>query len=241
MYNIYNLSYITLMVRNISNGNCYADNFKFMYAEDTYNGYSYSSPYSLRADKVSLYDSNNSLIFNRDISNISVQGNTATASVNVPNIYLNTSSIEKENLLSMTNSVIVSDTTSITKNIYEDLYINFINTITMQDRNTANYVYNNVGAARLVDSAFHTVDYSDAVMTKYRINYSDNSTYVGNISGSQISHSTKQATYNFAIYVSKQADTLELISNDENTVYQTIDISNLSVGLYSISQHVYIQ
>ena len=241
MYNVYNMAYITLMVRNISDGNCYADNFKFMYAEDTYSGQPYINKNSLLADKVSLYDGNNSLIFNRDVSNISVQANSVTSSVNIPNIYLNNATIEKEDLLSKNNNIIVSDNTSIQKNIYEDLYINFINRITMQDQNTDNYVFNQSGANRIVDSAFYRTDYSEAGMTKYRINYSDNTSYIGTISSSQITSTTKQATYGFAIYVSKQADTLELISNDENTTYQTIDISNLSVGLYSISQHVYIQ
>ena len=241
MYNIYNISYITIMVRNISNGECFADNFKFMYAEDTYNGYGFIDKNSLLSDKVSLYDSNSSLIFNRDISNIVVQGSTATASVNIPNVYLNNATIDREELLSKNNNIIVTDGTSINKNIYENLYINFINTITMQDRNTSEYVFNQLGADRITDSAFYRVDYDNAKIGKYRINYSDNTSYIGNIDASQITQRTKEANIDFAIYVSKQADSLDILSNDENTTYQTIDISNLSVGLYSISQHVYIQ
>ena len=255
LYNIYNLSFITLMIRNISSGDCIADNFKFLYAEDIYSGKACFNKYSLKPETVSLYDNGDSLIFNRDISNIVVQSNSVTSTVNIPNTYLNNETIKSEQLLSKNNNIINEDSTFISKNIYENLYINFINNLTIQDQNTENYKDNLTGANRLLQSAFSSIDYENATMNKYRINYTDNTEEVGNIQPEQIHYSTatsriingqnwyttKEATYNFAIYLSKSAKTLELISNDENTVYQTIDISNLSVGLYSISQHVYIQ
>ena len=55
--------------------------------------------------------------------------------------------------------ILNNDTNPITKNIYETLDINFINTITMQDNDNS---INLMGASRLNASATSTNDYSNA-------------------------------------------------------------------------------
>ena len=49
------------------------------------------------------------------------------------------------------------------------------------------------------------------------------------------------ATYDFVIYTGKLVNSIDIISNDGSTIYQTIDTSNLSVNkYYKITQEVEI-
>ena len=117
--------------------------------------------------------------------------------------------------------------------------LNFINTITMQNKNDVNNVINNVsGASRLNQSTSQTLDYNNAKLTKCRINYTDETTKIIPISNTLVG---LVATYNFVIYVDKEINTLDLISSDGNTTYCSIDGSNFDTNkYYAITQEVQI-
>ena len=188
-----------------------------------------------------LYDSDGNTIFARNLYNKIVNGNITTSSLEVPNMLLNDTTISQEDLLGATNDTLVTNEDDITKNIYEDLFINFINTLTMQDQNTQEYVYNLNGATRLNVSISNTTDYTNATLNKIRINYTDNTSYVKSISpATRISQFVYQ--YVFNVYVTKAISTIELISNDTLTTYETIDGTDFEIDkAYRITQNVEIQ
>ena len=66
--------------------------------------------------------------------NIVVNGNTTTSTLEVPNTFVNEIEITPKELWGDSNQTLVSDTDSITTNIYETLLINYINTINMSNQ-----------------------------------------------------------------------------------------------------------
>ena len=104
------------------------------------------------------------------------------------------------------------------------------------------YIYNLTGATRLNSSISQTMDYSDAKITKIRMNYSDDTTFIKNVGpATQISQFVYQFEFNVYVPLTKGITSIELISDDELTSYQTIDTTSLVLGKsYKITQNVEI-
>ena len=215
------------------NDNAYST--KEIYQFNGYNGDSYIDTNCLIPNISYLY-SNNNLIYARTLYNKQVNGNTTTSTVEIPYNYLNGISIQPKQLLGQTNMILNSDTNPITKNIYETLDINFINTITMQDNDNS---INLNGASRLNASATSTNDYSNAQIGYYRLNYTDGTTEDFKINPSEYTPIDEYSgTYNFVVYVRKTINNINILSNDKTTVYATLNLV-LEVGKnYEITQNV---
>ena len=104
-------------------------------------------------------------------------------------------------------------------------------------------VINQAGAVRLNTSVNQTQDYQNAIANKVKINYNDSSNNIITLGSSQITINGTIATYNFGVFIpiNKTVTNIQIISNDENTVYQTIDNFQFESGsYYNISQKVKI-
>lgn len=215
------------------NDNAYST--KEIYQSNGYNGDSYIDTNCLIPNISYLY-SGGSLIFARTLYNKQVNGNTTTSTVEVPNSYLNEISIQPKQLLGQTNMILNNDTNPITKNIYETLDINFINTITMQDNDNS---INLNGANRLNASATSTNDYSNTQIGYYRLNYTDGTSEDFKINPTEYTPIDEYSgTYNFVVYVKKAINNINILSNDKTTVYATLNLV-LEVGKnYEITQNV---
>ena len=208
---------------------------KEIYNPNQYNGEPYISNNVLNPMYTNLY-SNGSLVFSRNLYNISKQNNMTMASVEIPNNYLNDLTITQNDLISETNLKMNSDTTNWTKNIYEVVDLNFLNTISVIDNDT-NTPYL-LGATRINNSITDVNDYSNATCNKVRINYIDNSIKVFPISWEQIDSIHKQTT--FSIYVDKAIKSIDYISNDTNTIYCTKQLEVEVGNYYTINQKIMI-
>lgn len=204
-----------------------------------YNFEDYEALNSLVPTSVWLY-SDNELVFARNLYNKTINGNTTLSSVEVPNMLLNDISITPQHLLGGTNGILVENSEAITKNVYEDLFINFLNTLTIQDRNTLDYKTNIPGSTRLNNSVSNDRDYIDATISKIQYNYYDGSNNIIQIpSATRISQFVYQ--FDFNLYIPKLTTSIDLLSGDGSTVYLTIDTSNLEIGkFYNIKQNVEI-
>jgi hypothetical protein len=233
----YNLYQLYLYYKN---GVYFLNNNKIVYNENNYNGTSYENVNSLSPNQGLLYNENNELIFARNLYNKKVFSNQTISTINVPNSMLNDSTIGSKELYSETNTKLTTDVESFTKNIYEDVYINFINSIYMENQNTDNYINNITGATRLNNSSSRVLDYGDAKATKIRVTYDDDTSYITSASNTIIDD---KCTYSIGIHVpsDKKVQTIEIISNDENTTYQRITNLNLENNrYYIITQDVYV-
>ena len=189
--------------------------------------------------------SNGVVIFARNLYNRIVNNNTTTSILNVPNNFLNGITINKEDLYSETNNLLTEASSSITTNIYEELMINFANTILMTDENDVNNIIENLTGATRVNTSISSVkDYDNCKITKYKINYQDGTNVVNNITSQNIVRLRGSVKYTFGLYNSsnKPLRNVELISNDENTIYQRINLTNLETDrFYVVNQEVGIR
>lgn len=202
---------------------------------NSYSGESYSNYNSLVALHGELYTGND-IIFARGLYNKSTLNNTTTSILEVPFNYINNISIDKQDLLSVTQLKIISNTNSITKNIYENLFINFINTINVIDEDTGD-VY--PSSAIRINNSINTgtqLDYEGEQITKVRIN-TENNQVVQNIEWTNIDNTHRETT--ITIYIDSTPYTIEFMNNDGTFTYLEKDISNLEVGkLYNITQKI---
>lgn len=233
-FNQYNLYSFNLQ----SNNTVYR--IPFVFNQFDYNGLPYENINCMKPNSGILYDSNDKVIFARNLYNLNINGNTTISTIEVPNTFLNDETIAKEDLLSETDVVLNDNVQDISKNIYEVLDINFFNTLIMKNNNNPlNEIINNPGASRLNSSISQELDYQDSYAGKIRINYIDNTSNVDTIGIPIITNGV--ATYTFTFYVSKAISSIEIISSDENTSYQTIE-GTFNVGsTYTITQDVRVE
>ena len=209
----------------------------FDYNSINYNGEGYTNVNSLVPNKARLYDNNNKMIFARNLYNKVINANTTISTLNVPNTNLNDVTIYKQSLVGETNYVLMNNQENITKNIYENLNINFYTTLRMINNNDPNnQIFNQVGSNRINSSVSSVKDYNNAKATKIRINYDDETTKIQDITFEY----GNEAFTEFMIYVNKNITSIDFISNDENTIYNTIR-PEFEIGkYYKISQSVYV-
>ena len=212
-----------------------------------YNGLPYRNVNCMVPRTVDIYqqgvnEGENILVFARNLYNKTVNDNITEATVEIPNTLLNDKPLNIQNLLSETNITLINNTNNIIKNVYERVLLNFFNKLTMKNSNNpSNEIVNLEGATRLNKSISDVIDYDDCKMVKCRISYTDNSTEIKNITWQDVPKENYLYRTTLTLEVSKVIDKIEFISNDENTVYNTIS-PVLEVGkLYDISQDVYIE
>ena len=212
--------------------------FTLDYNSINYNGEEYTNVNSLVPNKARLYDNNNKMIFARNLYNKVINANTTISTLNIPNTNLNNIIIYNQSLIGETNYVLASNEDNITKNIYENLNINFYNTLKMINNNDIdNPIFNQNGSNRINSSVSKLNDYDNAKATKIRINYSDNTTKIVSIEFYPIQnyYYTK-----FSIYIDKLISSIDFISNDEETIYNTIRPNFIVGKYYTINQSVRI-
>lgn len=213
-------------------------NIKEIYNETNYNGEQFTDKNSLNSNSAILY-SNDIPVFARNLYNKTQNGATTNSTIEIPNNYLNDTLVDQKDLMSVNNNVIISDTNGFTKNVYETVYLNFVNTISVVNQNNTQSVYNNAVATKLNTSINNPTDYDDLKLTKYRINYQDGTNSVSKLQATLQDDGSYQLLMTF--YLSKLANNLELISEDEKTVYLTYNLENTETNkYYSFKQRVRI-
>ena len=234
--NEFNLLNYTSYMLNPQRQYWYIPNIKEIYNEANYNGKSFNNKNSLNSHSAILY-SNNNPVFARNLYNKTQNGSTTTSTIEIPNNYLNDTLVDQKDLMSVNNNTIISDTNGFTKNVYETVYLNFVNTISVVNQNNTQSVYNNAVATKLNTSINNPTDYNDLKLTKYRINYQNGTNTVSTLQATLQTDGSYELLMTF--YLSKLADTLELISEDEQTVYLTYNLANTEINkYYSFKQRV---
>lgn len=205
--------------------------------ENNFNGYPYQGLNSMIPNSINLYNQNSQILYARNLYNKIINGNVTISTAEIPNDFINEVTLQLKELVSANNNIIAFDDNPIQKNIYEELFVNFINTINIVNNNNPNNsVFNNVGSARLNNSISNLADYDNAKITKYRINYANGTSQVNGLDPRAFfgDFGTTYGTYKITVYVPVEykINSIELISNDEQTSYQTIDCTSLLNGKY---------
>lgn len=122
IYNINGL--ISTLIFTQANLTGYILTLTNLFSINGYNGDAYSGVDVLVPKLSNLY-SNGSLEFSRNLYNVSKQNNMTMSSVEIPNTYLNDSTITQSDLISKTNLQLNSNNQQWTKNVYEVVDLNF--------------------------------------------------------------------------------------------------------------------
>ena len=200
------------------------------YNSSNYNGEPYINTNSLISNSAEIYSEEN-LVFARNLYNKTINNNTTVSTVEIPNTYLNGINLTSKNLLSETNLTMIADTNISQKNIYETMFLNFINVLQVADRNNATQILNQE-ASTYLNSAINTDgSYDNAKLyNKVIINYQDGSTKESYYSLENATETS--ATIAFGLYIDKLINNAEIVSSDKTITYQTIDLSNLELNKY---------
>lgn len=206
-----------------------------------YNGEPYTNYNSLIPKQGEVY-SNNKLVFARNLYNKTINNNTTVSTIQIPNSYLNNIDLNTKTLISETNNVLINNTNIIQKNIYETLFLNYINTIDVLDEDT-NTLYpeagtyinqnTNIGTEANMDTSF---------ISKIRLNYMDNTSEVKSIFWTDVDSTHKKTE--FSIYLSKTLSNIEFISNDELHTYIKRDMTGFEMeigNIYTITEFLRIE
>lgn len=235
--NNYNLINIFLGMTNLQDQFWNLLNLKEIYNLSNYNGEPYESQNALIPHSATLY-SNNSLVFARNLYNSVVQGATTISSVEIPNTYLNDTIVDESNLIGLTNENLVKDTRTIEKNIYEKLDINFIDTLSIINKNDLdNPILNPLGAS-LLNSRINTQNqFNDTKISKIVVNYVDETSKE---LGFDVVENGRLATYTFLLKTEDlEVSNIQFISNDGNIIYHTINGDNFELNkTYQITQEM---
>lgn len=241
VYNLYNEYIINYINRDSNDSPYYLVTYKMVYNPNNYNGLKYKDKEMLVPTQGLLFDTDNNLVFARNLYNLKVYNNQTMATLNVPNNLLNNVTISEEKLYGDTNYELIDNTQIINKNVYENLYINFVNAISMQNQNTDEYSYNLPGSSRLNTSSSKDLDYEEAKASKIRVSYSDGTEYISRATN-EINNGICTYTIYLYVPVGENIQKIEIISEDEITTYQTISNLNLENNkYYVITQDVHVE
>lgn len=215
----------------------------FQYNANGYNGTPYINTNVLVPNRMQLYDDLlTTLLFDRGLYNLKVYNNVTEATFNVPYTMLNTETIGEAKLYGETGYELVDKYIQINKNIYENLMINFFNSIVVKDYTGRIY---NSGGSRVNDSISKTNDMNNASANKIKLFYSDNTTHTYGLPAPTITGvgNPMTITYEIPLVVDSDGYALkyQILSNDENTLYFEYDTSSLNAGTYKITQECKIK
>ena len=213
--------------------------YQFMIKEDynslNYNGTSYIGYDTLVSKKGQIY-SNNKLVFARNLYNKNVYQNTCVSTIQVPNNYLNGIQLDLKKLISNTNFDICNENNITDKNIYEMMFVNYINNITCIDEdtdtiygNTAIYINENINTGT-------KANYDNTKMSKVRINFTTPQIQLIDWTWNVDHYETE-----FTIYTDEIPTSIEFISNDETTTYIRKELEFEQNKYYTISQKLRIE
>ena len=207
--------------------------------QNGYTGYSYVSRFALvpKFARLSQY-LEQAIRFSRNFYNISINNNITTSSMEVPSNFLNNSNVQINYDVSVsdTQQRLVSSRKNWTKNKYEVVHVNFINTMGVIDEDTNTTYIQGANRINYATNTYGIVNYAQSKCVKYRVNYADNTTITGALNWQPINDTNKKVK--FTIYVDKAIKNIDLISNDGSTIYMTIN-GIFTIGkFYTINQKV---
>ena len=205
--------------------------------DNMYSGSPYISYGSSSSQKGELY-SNGYIVFARPLYNKQIFNNQTTSTLEIPNGYLNDIEIGDKNILSRTNTTITTDNSTIQKNIYETVFLNFTHTISVIDEDeetsyptTANYINQNLNVGT-------QENYNDTHIGKLRINYPGYS-ITQNLTWEQIDNTHYQTKV--AIDTTQIPFSMDFMSDDETTVYITKELDLEQNKVYVLTQKIRIE
>lgn len=207
-----------------------------VYRPSGYNGTPYYSKKSLTPVSGELYDISSSVVFARDLYNKSIVGDTINSIVHVPANYLNANPIIEEKLISDTNETIDETNEEIVKNEYEELYVNFIDTFKVWDKN-GKVTYQQNASYQLAKQITTGIE---MYVANFRVTNNDNTVVESSLG--EIPITDGEGIIDIAFQVPEGGSkTFEIYNQDYSIQFATIDISSLAPGAYKLQEKIKVE
>lgn len=203
-----------------------------------YNGQPFIDKNSINPYSATVY-SDDDKILARSLYNKTINQNVTISTLEIPSQYLNGKTLNLKNLTSKNGNVLIKDENEFEKNIYENVYFNFINEINIIDKNNQNNLANDEASNEINYTMNNPENYDLKKLTKYKIIYADGTF---EISKFNIIKNEKNYLIKFNVKLVKPASKIELISEDEMLTYLSISAYSLTLNkIYKISQKISIE
>lgn len=203
-----------------------------IYNSSRYNGDKYIAYNSFAPSNIVLNDINNEVLFARGLYNLTIIDENTTAVFNIPNNYANNVEFYSK-LYGATEVNLVNDQTAYEKNIYENLLINFNNSINITNDN----IYMKTPAIRLNNSISQNFDYNNSKIGYIRLNYQSKIVDV-------VPTITQTDPLNYEVsvdfFTGEPINSIMILSNDKNTIYDTFVVECELNKVYNITRSVEI-
>lgn len=207
-----------------------------IYNENNYNGSPCKDVGSIEG-KQFILKNGTKILFASDTYDISKYQNITNYTCRIANNLLNNVDIEKTLLWSYSKNIMNEETSTIVKNIYEELMIVIHNKLNIIDNNGDTPVYNYEGAEYFNTQMESSLEIVNVPIYKYRINYTDNTTSIKSLTSTKVGN---KAVLSFTLTIDKEISSINFINNDENISYCTIT-PTLEIGkTYTIKQDIRI-
>ena len=236
----YNLLQIHIFPVSIQPFLWYYHTIKEDYNVLNYNGTPYIDYDSTVSHKGEIY-SDNKIVFARNLYDKTSYQNTTTSTIQIPSSYLNDIVLSPKTLMSVNNNIINSDSTELTKNIYENVLLNFVNSIHVIDEDTgetypeaSTYINTNLNVGTQVNQ-------EGSMLGKVRLNYEEGS-LTQTIVWEDISTDNLIAKQtSFSVYVSSPIVSVDFLNYDETFIYLTKNYDFEIGRTYTMSQKIRIE
>lgn len=201
-----------------------------------YNGEPYLDRKSLVSTSGELYDITSEVAFARNLYNKSLVGDTINSIIHIPSNYLNENPIIREKLISETNDIIDDADEEIEKNEYEELYINFVDTFKVWDKNDKS-VYQQKASYELANQLQTELK---MYVANFRVTNNDGTIVQSNLSDIPIVNGEGVLEICFEVKEGG-ARTFEILDQNYEIVFATIDLSNLEPGAYRLTEKIKVE
>lgn len=163
-----------------------------------------------------------------------------TAVFNIPNTYLNDTDIKTEWLFGQTNKTIASDSKTIQKNIYENVYLNEIMNLNIIDNTNGLNKFNQDASNKFSNSIWNILDESNKRLFKVRYIKQDGTYTETNINSITYDSNENTLTFTYQLYQDGNVYSADIVSYDGTTTYASFVIPS-TPKVYTITQNVHME
>lgn len=184
---------------------------------------------------LNIYDSENKLLLSKDIYNLNISENIVIANININNISLNEIDLHNKVMYSNTNLKMFENAKATIKNIYENLFINFIYSYVFcnQNNNIKSAVFQN---GNELIKAIMNKKYSEFYINKIKIIYSDGTIKVSEVSEIEIENN--KAKIQILFKAEKDVKEIQICNKNLDLVFISIQEKLNSNKFYKLVQEI---
>lgn len=209
-----------------------------IFNNNDYVGLPYDDFNSMIPTYVNLRDEQGNLLYSRNLYNLSIHDNSTIATVEIPNNLLNENQIYSEELIGQTNRMLINVSKTLSKNVYEKVFINFNNQINVINNN-GNLNQKMINASNKINNSISTGTYYQYLGISFaKVNY-QNTNEIISLELKEIDYDNFTAKYCFSFYAKEPIKSIEILSNDQKVVYAKIMGDQfIKDKAYSITQNI---